>query len=106
MRNASCFRDLESSRADVDNFASGVILGDVKRLHWNQWSVLAMTVPFVLGLNTVKHLQWHVAGPISYPKWRCRAHVWRLFGCSCAIILAPKGASSAWLYENYTSKDC
>ena len=23
---------------------------------------------FVLGLNTVKHLQWSIAGPISHPK--------------------------------------
>ena len=51
-----CFRALESSRAAVVNCSSGVVLGGVKRLHWDQLKVLAMVIPFVLGLNTVKHL--------------------------------------------------
>ena len=67
MRGAFCFRALESSRDAVVNCSSRVILGAVKRLHWDQWKVLEIDVPFVLELSAAEHLQWSIDGPTSHP---------------------------------------
>jgi len=53
--------------AAVTICSSGVILGTLKRLLSDQWKVLTMEVPLVLGLKMVKHLQWSIAGPTSHP---------------------------------------
>ena len=50
------FRALESSSAADINFSSRAILGSMKWLHWDQWKVLAIALPFVFGLIVVKYL--------------------------------------------------
>ena len=49
-------RAVARSAAATVNCSSGVILGTLNLLDSDQWKVWAIDVPFVLGLNIVKHL--------------------------------------------------